>query len=69
MPKWFTFERFSHEDVTRLISESLEKLCRNNSSLDTDILSTFFKWNGLDLDIRTDVNRYLTDRFSRPSFV
>ena len=69
MPKWFTFERFSHEDVTRLISESLEKLCRNNSSLDTDILSTFFKWNGLDLDIRTDVNRYLTDRFSRPSFI
>lgn len=69
MPKWFSFDRFTREDVIRLISESLENLCRKNSSLDSDILSTFFKWDGLDLDIRNDVNRYLTDRFSRSTFV
>ena len=69
MPKWFTLERFSREDVIRLISESLENLCRKNSSLESDILSIFFKWDGLDSDVRTDVNRYLTDRFSRSTFV
>ena len=69
MPKWFTFERFGREDIIRLISESLENLCRNNPSLENDILATIFKWNGLELDVREDVNKYLTDNFSKSTFV
>ena len=69
MPKWFTFERFSREDVIRLISESLETLCRKNSSLENEILAIFFRWNGLNLDVRHDVNKYLKDKFSRTTFI
>lgn len=69
MPKWFTFERFSREDVIRLISESLETLCRKNSSLENEILAIFFRWNGLNLDVRHDVNKFLKDKFSRTTFI
>lgn len=69
MPKWFALERFTRQDVIRLISESLENLCRKNPSLENDILAIIFKWNGLELDVKEDVNRYLTDNFSKSTFI
>ncbi len=69
LPKWFVMEKFSRDDVIRLVSDSLEKRCRQFQSLENDILRTVLSWDGLTIDFRQDVNGYMVNQYSRPSFV
>ena len=62
-------KKFSSEDRIRLVSESLENRCRQYQSLDDDILKLFFSWNGLTLNFRQDVNKFMMDKYSRQAFI
>tara|TARA_B100000674_G_scaffold49872_2_gene34456 strand:+ start:1512 stop:2663 length:1152 start_codon:yes stop_codon:yes gene_type:complete len=69
LPKWFSMKKFSSEDRIRLVSESLENRCKQYQSLDDDILKLFFSWNGLTPNFRQDVNKFMTDKYSRQAFI
>ena len=68
-PNWFFDQNLSHSDVVNLISASLEKRCRQFSTVDSLILETFLKWEGLTFDLRSDINKNLVDNFMRPAFI
>ena len=65
-PKWFTMKKFSRADTIHYVSEALEQRCRQYPNLDNEILSLILHWDGLTLDFRNDVNKFITDKYARP---
>ena len=68
-PKWFVAEKLSSKDIIRLLADSLENRCRQYPILEDDILKTILRWNGFSHDLRDCINKYLTDKYSRPVIV